>query len=144
MDADTAVGQPGTPEERLERTRHAIAQQLARRRRRHSAGQAQLRAEARAPAHGLLARARRTAQVWWDRHPVHAALDFARPALEDYARKRPLKLLGIAAGTGAALTLLKSLRLLPMGSVAFALLKWSDFGATAKSLITPPHDPTQP
>ena len=133
---DTGLQEKLTPEQRLEQTRQALAAQLARRRRGKSS--ASLAERATAPARGFVDKASRAARLWWDRHPVHDAVDFARPALEDYARHRPLQLVGIAAGTGAALTLLKSWRVLSLTGVAFALLKSSDFKGMASSLTRRP------
>jgi len=138
MDLDgTGLQEELTPQQRLEQTRHALAAQLARRRRR-GRSDASLAERATAPARGFVAKASRTARLWWERHPVHDAVDFARPALEDYARGRPLQLVGIAAGTGAALTLLKSWHVLSLTGVALALLKSSDFKGMASSLTRPP------
>lgn len=142
MDADPIVKALSTPQQRLEQTREALAEQLARRRKHRQAANAVLAADTATPARGFAARARRAARVWWHGHPVHDAVDFARPALEDYARHKPLHLVGIAAGTGAALTLFKSWRLLSLTGVALTLLKTSDLKGVAKSLAAPADIPT--
>ncbi len=133
-----------SPQQRLESTRKALAEQLARRGKYHRARDAAILEDSALPADGLAARARRAARVWWNRHPVHDAVDFARPALEDYARHKPMQLVGLAAGAGAALTLLKSWRLLSLTGVALAMVKTSNFKAVAKTLASPIHSPTSP
>lgn len=140
MDSIDDLTEP-TPQERLERTRHALATQLARRRRPPRP------AEDPALAHqqGMLARVRRAGRAWWNAHPVHDAVDFARPALQDYAEHKPYQLVGIAAGAGVALTLLRAWRILPLTGVALALVKSSDLKATARSFAAAPSDsPIQP
>ena len=128
----------GTPQARLERSRRAIARQLA-----HRAGTQQvhdtpdiLDDEALPPV-GIWSTAKRAACVWWKRHPLQTAVDFARPALEDYAHREPMKLVGIAAGAGAAVALLKYWRVLSIGGIALAMLKSSDLSGTARSLVNP-------
>jgi len=133
--------QKPSPQQRLEATRQALAEQFARRNRHRNAQDAALAADQAMPADGLAARARRAARVWWHGHPVHDAVDFARPALEDFARDKPMQLLGIAAGAGAALTLLKSWRLLSLTGVALTLVKTSNFKGVARTLATPVASP---
>ncbi|KQP18217.1 hypothetical protein ASF43_10315 [Pseudorhodoferax sp. Leaf267] len=119
--------------ERLESTRRAIAGELARKR----GGSIQTEEEEffaapPSPDAGIFSSARRAARAWWHAHPVHKAVDLAQPLLEDYAQHRPLQLVGLAAGTGAALTLLKSWRVLSLTGVALALVKTSDIKSTAR------------
>lgn len=123
-----------SPQERLERTRSALAQQLERRRRKRPA----LPDAATATKQGMLARVRRASKAWWATHPLHDAVDFATPALQDYAERRPLRILGIAAGAGAAVTLLRPWRMLPVTGVLLALVKASNLKATARSFATTP------
>lgn len=124
-----------TARQRLEATRDALARQLERRRR------PGLPAEdpAAAAQQGMLPRMRRAARVWWHSHPIHNAVDFARPALQDYAQDKPYRLVGVAAGTGAALALLRTWHLLPLTGVLFALMKSSDLKATARSFVAAPQ-----
>ncbi|MFT3720498.1 hypothetical protein [Pseudorhodoferax sp.] len=140
MDTEPTTPQqpPLTPAERLDATRAAIALQLARRRRRPRA------AEPQEPARGFLPRVRRAARVWWDSHPVHDAVAVARPALEDYAHARPYRLVGIAAGIGAGLALLRGWRLLPLTGLVLALMKSSDVKATVQSFAAAPGAPGEP
>jgi len=133
MDADTTLG---TPTQRLEVSRRAIARQLARRRGlQDDVPEDEFFEDAAEPPAGFLPRMRRAARIWWRHHPVHSAVDFARPALEDYAHHKPLQLLGIAAGVGASLALLKSWRVLSLTGIGVAMLKSSDLTGAVRSMI---------
>jgi ElaB/YqjD/DUF883 family membrane-anchored ribosome-binding protein len=44
-------------------------------------------------------------------------LDVLQPVIADYAKSNPLKTLGIAAGVGAAIVVLKPWRLITLGSM---------------------------
>jgi hypothetical protein len=124
-----------TARERLEATRSALARQLVRRRRPGLPPED----PALAGEQGMLPRMRRAARVWWHSHPVHNAVDFARPALQDFAEDKPYRLVGMAAGAGAALALLRVWHLLPLTGVALALMKSSDLKATARSFVAAPQ-----
>lgn len=128
----------GTPQARLERSRKAIARQLAHRTdAQHAHDEVETFDDDALPPSGIWSAAKRAARAWWIRHPLHTAVDFARPALEDYALREPVKLIGIAAGAGAAVALLKYWRVLSIGGIAFAMLKSSDFSGTARTLVNP-------
>lgn len=134
-----------TPRQRLEETRRAIAAQMARRR------GAPIRTEdaeyvedSSTVQPGVLPSLRRGARTWWQSHPVHGVVELAQPALEDYAQRRPYKLVGIAAGIGAAFTLLKSWRVLSLTGVALALLRTSDLKGAARSLMAGRHVSSPP
>ncbi|KQU85179.1 hypothetical protein ASC78_07385 [Variovorax sp. Root318D1] len=90
--------------------------------------------------------ARSMTERWWRRHPAHAMGQLARPLLEHYARKEPAKLMAIAAGTGAALVLLKPWRLLSFTAVLAAVLKTSDVADVVNTLMqkhtSPRKDPS--
>jgi hypothetical protein len=79
-------------------------------------------------------------QSWWRSHPAHLALDVAKPMMQTYAKEQPLKLLGIAAGTGVALVVLRPWRLISLTGVAIALLKSTQLTGVVQSLIFGPHD----
>lgn len=123
------------PRERLEQSRRALAYELARRRRPGAA----LQDTDAAQQQGLLARARRAGRAWWQSHPVHDALDVARPMLQDYAEHRPYRLVAMAAGTGVVLALLRAWRIVPVTGLALALMKSSDLKATARSFVAAPR-----
>lgn len=122
-----------TAKQRLESSRRSIAGQLARRR--GSSIQTQdeeFFADPSTVDTGIVSSVRRAATAWWQSHPMHNAVDLARPLLEDYAQHKPYQLVGIAAGAGAALTLLKSWRVLSLTGVALAFVKTSDIKSTAR------------
>lgn len=79
--------------------------------------------------------ARGVVQRWWRRHPAHAAGQLARPVLEHYARTEPVKLMAVAAATGAVLVLVKPWRLLSMTAVLAAVLKTSDVADVVNTLM---------
>ncbi|MDP2817294.1 MAG: hypothetical protein Q8O29_03260 [Polaromonas sp.] len=80
-------------------------------------------------------------QSWWRSHPARLAVDVAKPMMQTYAKERPLKLLGIAAGTGIALVVLRPWRLISLTGVAIALLKSTQLAGVVQSLILGPHEP---
>lgn len=80
-------------------------------------------------------------QSWWQSHPAHLALDVAKPMMQTYAKEQPLKLLGIAAGTGIALVVLRPWRLISLTGVGIALLKSTQLTGVVQSLIRGPHEP---
>lgn len=125
-----------SPKERLEQSRRAIAQQLARRRGSSIRTDEGVFVPAAADTQtGLLASTRRALRAWWQAHPIHNAVELGAPLLDDYARSRPYQLLGIAAGTGAALALLRTTRVLSLTGVALALLKTSDMKTMARQFM---------
>lgn len=73
--------------------------------------------------------------AWWQHHPVQVAVDIGRPFLSNYARDKPLQLLGIAAGVGAAAVLVKPWRLVSITGLAVAALKSTKLSSTLLSLL---------
>ncbi|XAH24835.1 hypothetical protein AAFF27_06480 [Xylophilus sp. GW821-FHT01B05] len=94
------------------------------------------------PGTGLWSAARHGINAWWQFHPARAAGAVARPFLEDYAERKPLQLLGIAAGVGAVVALTRPWRLVSLGGLAIAALKSSQATSLALSLLTAGKDPT--
>jgi hypothetical protein len=80
--------------------------------------------------------------AWWQHHPVQVAVDIGRPFLNSYARDKPVQLLGIAAGVGAAMVLIKPWRLVSMTGLAVAALKSTRLSSTLLSML-PRAAPTQ-
>lgn len=78
---------------------------------------------------------RQALRTWWRHHPAHAAVQIAHPLLQRYAHEKPLRLVGVAAGVGAALVLLKPWRLLSAGTIASAALKTTDVPGLLVSLL---------
>jgi len=79
--------------------------------------------------------ARRTAGIWWRHHPAHAALEMGRPVLEGYARDKPFQVLGIAAGIGVAMAVLRPWRLLSVGGIVALALKTPDIPGLLASVL---------
>jgi len=84
---------------------------------------------------------KQVSQSWWRSHPVRLAVDVAKPMMQTYAKEQPLKLLGIAAGTGIALVVLRPWRLISLTGVAIALFKSTQLTGVVRSLILGPHEP---
>ena len=61
----------------------------------------------------------------------------ARPLLTDYAKAHPFKLLGISAGAGAAIVLIRPWRMVSMG-ILLSTLKSSGLSSLLLSRLTPP------
>jgi hypothetical protein len=78
---------------------------------------------------------KQVATSWWRAHPAHLALDVAKPMMQGYAQEQPVKLLGIAAATGAALVVLRPWRLISLTGVALALLKSTEVSGIVQSLM---------
>jgi hypothetical protein len=82
---------------------------------------------------------KQVAGSWWRSHPAHLALDVAKPMMQGYAQDQPVKLLGIAAATGAALVVLRPWRLISLTGVALALLKSTEVSGVVQSLLHGRH-----
>lgn len=79
---------------------------------------------------------RQVVSAWWHNHPVHLALDLARPVVSCYAEDQPLKLLGISAGLGAAVVLLRPWRLMSLTGVLMAAVKSPQLSGVVRSLLS--------
>lgn len=64
-------------------------------------------------------------RTWWRYHPAHMAVELATPLMRGYARRKPVQLLAISLGLGAALTLARPWRAISVGTLLVALLKSS-------------------
>jgi hypothetical protein len=73
--------------------------------------------------------------AWWQHHPVQLAVDIGRPFLGNCARDKPLQLLGIAAGMGAAAVFIKPWRLVSVTGLVVAALKSTKLSTTLLSLL---------
>lgn len=125
--------QPGlSAQERLAISRRALVNQLQ---------GAPVTGKAERPRSSLLdgvawaPMARGMARHWWQRHPLHAAGQLARPVLERYARQEPLKLVAVAAAAGALVVLARPWRLLTASGVAATLFKTSDVAGVVSALM---------
>jgi hypothetical protein len=82
-----------------------------------------------------LAVAQSFGERWWRRHPANAVSQLARPMLQRYARKQPVKLVAMAAGTGALLVVIKPWRLLSVTAIVASVLKTSDVADMVTTLM---------
>jgi hypothetical protein len=133
-----------SPQTRLAASRKALVRQMAHADGRADDAQDRLQNPARAAADAnpnaehistwrVLTQA---VTAWWQHHPVQVAVDIGRPFLNSYARDKPVQLLGIAAGIGAAAVLVKPWRLVSLTGLALATLKSTRLPTTLLSLLT--------
>lgn len=130
---------PFTPQERLAISRNAIVRHMSRDEPsgHDSAGQTLgASAQADSKVDGSWRLIQRAVRAWWQHHPANVALDVARPVVAEYAREHPVKLLGIAAGIGAATVLLKPWRLVSLGGVLLATMKSPDLSGIVLSMLS--------
>lgn len=78
---------------------------------------------------------RNVIERWWRRHPANAATQLAKPLLERYARREPVKLMAGAAAVGAVIVLVKPWRLLSVTALMATLLKTSDVADLVTTLM---------
>ena len=85
---------------------------------------------------------KKSARAWWHHHPAHVAIDVAKPVVESYARNHPLKVLGIAAGFGAAAVWIKPWRLVSVGSLTALALRSTNITGAVLSMLTSSRAPS--
>lgn len=85
---------------------------------------------------------KRAVRIWWQHHPAQVAIDLAKPVLDNYARKKPLQLLVLAAGAGAAAVLVRPWRLVSVTSLLLATNKSTEFSGLLLSLLSTKPEPT--
>ena len=131
-----------TPQARLAASRHALLRQMTRRdsdtTEQDDTGRGNLRdggGQHGSARSGLWQVFSQAVTSWWRHHPAQVAIDVGRPFLEGYARDKPLQLVGIAAGLGAAAVLIKPWRLVSVTGLALALVKSTRLSSTLLSLL---------
>lgn len=72
---------------------------------------------------------------WWHDHPARAGACLLKSATEEYARKKPLQVVTIAAVAGAAVVLLKPWRLVSTTALMLSLFRSSNFTGMATSML---------
>jgi hypothetical protein len=136
--------------DRLAKTRLAIIEQIHRRERRpeHSAEAAQegLHDDRRWASSGSrpaswFAGLKRAVGAWWQQHPAHLGLELATPALSDYAGRKPMQFLAIAAAVGAAAVIARPWRLISATGLLMALVKSSQLSGLIMSAMSAADDP---
>ncbi len=128
------------PQERLAASRLAIVRHMTRDRqspdKRNEREFDEADDEARTNPEGTWAVVRGAMRAWWRHHPASAALDLAQPVIGKFAQEQPFKLLGIAAGIGAAAVVLRPWRLVSLGGVLLATLKSSQLSGVLLSMLS--------
>lgn len=84
---------------------------------------------------GKLSLIKHALQIWWHRQPASMAVELSRPLLNEYARTHPFQLLGISAGAGAALVVLRPWRLISAGALLGTALKSSGLSSALFSML---------
>jgi len=96
--------------ERLKTSRLALVRCMARAQAGYGPGDEQFEDSTEqnfgAPALGAWPLLKRAFRFWWSRHPTHLLLDLSSPALGKLATEKPLQLLGVSAGVGAAVSVI--------------------------------------
>ncbi|HWI77633.1 MAG TPA: hypothetical protein VNS31_00445 [Ramlibacter sp.] len=82
------------------------------------------------------ATARRAVSGWWRNHPAHLGLELATPALSDYAGRKPVQFLAIAAVAGAVAMVARPWRLISATGLLMALLKSSQLSGLIMSAMS--------
>jgi len=93
-------------------------------------------ASARAGAASWFGTLKRAASGWWQQHPAHYGLELATPALSDYAGRKPVQFLAIAAGVGAVVMLTRPWRLISATGLLMAVLKSSQLSGMIMSAMS--------
>ena len=76
--------------------------------------------------------------VWWHRHPASTAVELAKPMVNDFSQAHPFKLLGISAGVGAVMALVRPWRMVSLGGLMVAAFKSSGLSSAVISLMSRP------
>jgi hypothetical protein len=76
------------------------------------------------------------ASAWWRQHPAHLGLELATPALSNYAARKPLQFLGIAAAIGAVVMIARPWRLISATGLIVALVKSSQLSSVLMSAMS--------
>jgi hypothetical protein len=122
--------------DKLARSRQAILEHVARRQRRHDPREETAQGFADMdgypddeppadPGSGWFGHLSHAVRTWWRYHPAHMAVELATPMMRSYARRKPVQLLAISVGLGAALTFARPWRLISVTTLLVALLKSS-------------------
>jgi hypothetical protein len=132
--------------DRLAKTRLAIIAQIHGRERRPGRGGAEfepngLDGDERWEASGSgpaswFAGLKRAVGGWWRQHPAHLGLELATPALSEYAGRKPVQFLAIAAVVGAVAVVTRPWRLISVTGLLMALVKSSQLSGLVMSAMS--------
>ncbi len=73
--------------------------------------------------------------AWWQFHPARAIGAIAEPFVEEFADRRPFRLLAISMVAGAAIAVVRPWRLISVGGIALAALKSSRVSSAALTFM---------
>lgn len=85
---------------------------------------------------GWINRLKRVGGAWWRHHPAHMGLELATPVLSDFAARRPVQYLAIAAALGAVIVVARPWRLISITGLLVALLKSSQLSSMVLSAMS--------
>jgi hypothetical protein len=129
-----------TPQERLANSRRAILRHMSRDNMASddadNPNPDEIKYRSSSASFGRWGVIKRAIQAWWHHHPMSVAFDLARPAVGHFAEDNPFRLLGIAAGVGAAAVLFRPWRLVSLGGVLLAALKSSELSGALHSVLS--------
>ena len=128
-----------TPQERLAISRRAIVRHMNRHHREvETLGDDGFddSDKSRPDSHGTLGIIKHAVRVWWHRNPASAAVELAGPLLGDYARAHPFRLIGLSAGIGAAVVVIRPWRMVSLGTLLAAAVKSSGLTSALISMLS--------
>jgi hypothetical protein len=79
---------------------------------------------------------KRAASGWWRQHPAHLGVELARPILSEYASRKPVQFLAIAAAVGALAAVARPWRLISVTGILMAVLKSSQLTGMVMSAMS--------
>ncbi|MEO6319813.1 MAG: hypothetical protein ABIR56_04045 [Polaromonas sp.] len=128
-----------TPQERLAISRKAIVRHMNRHHREaENLGDDGFDdpVESRPDSHGTLGIIKHAVRVWWHHNPASAAVELAGPLFGDYARTHPFRLIGLSAGIGAAVVVIRPWRMISLGTLLAAAVKSSGLTSALMSTLS--------
>lgn len=140
--------------DRLARTRLALIEHVHRKERKpararaqeargeHEDGEQWQAAEAAAASGGggWFSRLGRAARSYWRHHPARVGVQMATPLLSQFARRKPLAYVGLAAAAGAIFMVARPWRLISVTGVLVALAKSPQLAGVVMSAMQAAED----
>lgn len=135
--------------DKMARTRLAIIEHIHRKEGRHERRRDSDEAPAEGQEYGAwdehevrrgparwFAHVKRVGGAWWRSHPASMGLELATPMLSNYARRKPVQFLAIAAGMGAVILVARPWRLISVTGLLVALVKSSELSGLVMSAMS--------
>ena len=72
---------------------------------------------------------------WWHDHPARSVAMVLESATSEYARRKPIQVVAVAAVAGAAVVLLRPWRMVSVTALMLTLLRSSNFTSVATSVL---------